>query len=189
MKDLIMLTSILTMLFSCENSSFQPNLTKLDSVKHINSNKPEYLSFDNNLKDDSVNVAITTNQVNNDIFTINIDFKLFGGGWILSPLEKDYPYGITKINFLKNEFISPIDSIIEVPNSTYKTDEYFDTPFRVITEHTTITKKMKVNSKNDFIVEAELSFILEPICKPNKITFNIIQKSGIISIQSFYYNF
>lgn len=141
------------------------------------------------MNSDSINVTITNSQVKDSIFALNIDFNIFGGGWILSPLEKDYPYGITKISFLKNKFITPIDSIIEIPNSKYKTDENFDAPYRVINEHTTLTKNIKVNSKNDFIVSGEFFFIHEPICKPNKITFNIIQKTGVISIQSFFYNY
>lgn len=186
---IILAISLLTRCTSNNSSAVPIEDANIDSIETSTNIEAEFITYDNALDNDSVDVAINVTQPIHDIFDLNVDFKIYGGGWILSPLELDYPYGITKISFAKNKFLSPIESIIEVPNSTFKTDENFDTPYRVITEHTTLTKKMKVTSKNDFIVEAEFSFIHEPICTPNKITFNIIQKAGVISIQSFFYNY
>ena len=57
---------------------------------------------DNSKTDDSIQVKLLIKKIDNEYFNFLIKMNLFGDSWIVSPLEKDYPYGEMTIDFDKN---------------------------------------------------------------------------------------
>ncbi len=162
--------------------------TDVNEDQLINSNtkiNPERSSNtqDNSISDDSIQVKLLIKQIDNEYFNFLIKMNLFGDSWIVSPLEKDYPYGEMTIDFDKNDHFVLLNSINETPNSIYKSDTLWKDEYKVINGETDLKQEMRLLSNNDFEVIGHIFFMLEPICKPYEIEFKISNKAGKITVQ------
>jgi hypothetical protein len=135
------------------------------------------------MADDSIHVELQLEKVNAASFNLLIHMNLFGDSWIVSPLEKAYPFGEMTIEFDQNDHFVLIDSIIENPNAVYRNDPNWEAQYRVISGKTTLSQKIQLISKEDFDITGQIFFILEPICKPNGLYFKITQKDKKLTVQ------
>jgi len=137
--------------------------------------------------DDSAQIDLSINKLDDDIFELQIDMNLFGETWIVSPLAEDYPFGRTKVEFsehndLENNFVIFSDSIYENSLSELMTAKNFNKPYGVVNQRTELRQAFKLNSNQDFELRGQLFYILEPICTPNEILFKIVKSGDTVSI-------
>ncbi|MFK8046177.1 MAG: hypothetical protein AB8B72_11825 [Crocinitomicaceae bacterium] len=134
--------------------------------------KPTAIITDSKM-DDSVQVDLSIKLLNENMAELKIDMSLFGDTWIVSPLEKNYPYGEMRLELQENNFLTVTDSISEKPMSSFISDENVEEPYKVITKQSELIQKIKLKSKQNFEVSGYIFFILEPVCRPYEIYFTI----------------
>jgi len=154
----------------------------------INSNHKGNSDRSSNIQDnsntvDSIQVKLQIKQIDTEYFIFLIKMNMFGDSWVISPLEKEYPYGEMTIDFDKNDNFVLLDSINEIPNSIYKSDPLWKKEYKVIKGETDLKQKIRLLSNTDFEVSGHIFFMLEPICKPYDIEFKISNKSGKTTVK------
>jgi hypothetical protein len=174
------LFSSLFLLKSCHEKLDNNKNNTIDTNEELTSHKLHLAEL---TTDDSVQVNYQIENVNIENFNLLIHLNLFGNTWIISPLELDYPYGGMVFEITENKYFSLIDSIIESPIPVIKNDVICEEPYRIITKKTTLIQKLKLNSIEDFKVSGYLFFVLEPICSPITLNFNIVNNSGKLTVQ------
>ena len=176
-----MLSFSLTRLISCQTDKGE------DTGQYFSSNKEvedwQQLMKDIDTVDDSVDVQLQIAKVENTDFNLSIIMKMYGESWIVSPLEKNYPYGNMSISLNKNEYFKAEGKIIENPMSTLLKNKGWDMPYKVVNGDITFTQKFHLASNEDFEVDGEIFFVLEPICKANQMNFKVMNKSGHLSVE------
>jgi|GEM_PF-2330376 len=166
--------------FSCSTGVYEDQL--INSNPKSNSNRSSNIQNNSNTVD-SIQVKLQVKQIENDYFNFLIKMNMFGDSWIVSPLEKEYPYGEMTIDFDKNDHFVLLDSINETPNSIYKSDPLWKNEYKIIKGETDLKQKIRLLSITDFEVTGHIFFMLEPICKPYEIEFEISNKSGKITVK------
>lgn len=133
--------------------------------------------------DDSVDVGLSIEKIDNDHYYLVIKMKLYGDSWVVSPLENDFPYGGMSLSIQEADKLVSEDTLIEIPYPEYKYDSAVETPYKVIEKESIIKQKLKRTTQKDFEVSGSLFFVLEPICTPNTIGFTISYRSGEMVIR------
>ena len=141
------------------------------------------INLNQETSDDSIHVILNVQKINESEFNFQIEMQLFGESWVLSPLEKEFPYGCMEIEFDQNEKLELIDPISENPESKYLNDSNWQKPYRVISDEVVLEQKLKINSKEDFTLEGYIFFVLEPICNPYRMEFALFYESGNLRVE------
>ena len=178
-KSLLLLP--LGFIISC--SSKVVNEDQLLNSNSQSNSEPSSTTLDNSVTDDSIQVKLLIKKIDAEYFDFLIKMNLFGDSWIVSPLEKNYPYGEMTIDFDKNDHFVLLDSINESPSSIFKSDPLWKNEYKVIKGETVLKQKIRLLSNNDFEVTGHIFFMLEPICKPNEIEFKISNTAGKITVK------
>ena len=118
------------------NSNTKSNLKRFSNIQ------------DNSKTDDSIQVKLLIKKIDNEYFNFLIKMNLFGDSWIVSPLEKDYPYGEMTIDFDKNDHFVLLNSINETPNSINKSVPFLKDEYKVIIGETDLKQKIRLLSNN-----------------------------------------
>ena len=179
----ILVLFISFLLFSCAEEAPSPNPKDvLENQESIDAEEPVTLS--NGTEDDSVHWNLLLEELTKTESNLIVDLELFGKSWIVSPTEKEYPYGCMKIELDSNENIRTIGNIQETPTSEPLRPGTWDESFKVISGKTTLKQKIEVLSKDDFVAKGNIFFVLEPVCNPYEIDFKIIQESGQLKLET-----
>lgn len=135
------------------------------------------------IADDSVKLNLQINQIDQNHFDLEIGIKLYGGTWIVSPLETGFPYSETIIEFETQDHVAILDAIIEQPISQVEYDPTLEKSYRRIKSETTLKQNIKIISDIPFEVKGRLFFILEPICTPNEMYFKLVHNEGHLGVE------
>jgi hypothetical protein len=187
MRSIIISIFLLTLLLfnSCEygeSEAIEPEL-KDSIVPNPPIDGDMILNLNQETSDDSIQVNFDIQKINQNEFNFQLEMQLYGESWIVSPLEKEFPYGCMRIEFDENEKLITIDQISEKPESKFLNDSNWDKPYRVISGATTLNQKMKIISKDDFTVKGNVFFVLEPICDLYQIDFQLFWESGNLRVE------
>ncbi|UKN00346.1 hypothetical protein K6119_11430 [Paracrocinitomix mangrovi] len=179
-------TAIIFLVTTCsKEESFENNIDNLntsDPIKIIDSPNARFdFDYYDIIRDDSVQVSLRTNFLGDNKHELIADIQMFGGGYMLSANEKEYPYGATYFKLDKNSYIQFQGDVKENPTAVLKYEDGIE-PYKIQKEHVVLTQFFKIQDNTDFIVSGELFFVYEPMCSPNNIYFDLIQKNGQLQL-------
>lgn len=163
-----------------------------ENVKTLETNIPNdsmaievdsFYSYHHETINDSIKVELAIEMNEEKEPNLVIEMQLFGDSWIATTEDENFPYGSLQLKLEEQSNVSFHDTLNFTPKLKYMVDPNWDEPYRVITEHTILSQPLKINSSSEFRVKGSLFFVLEPICTPNEIIFELIQdKEGRISV-------
>lgn len=163
-----------------------------ENVKTLETNIPNdsmaievdsFYSYHHETINDSIKVELAIEMNEEKEPNLVIEMQLFGDSWIATTEDENFPYGSLQLKLEEQSNVSFHDTLNFTPKLKYMVDPNWDEPYRVITEHSILSKPLKINSSSEFHVKGSLFFVLEPICTPHEIIFELVQdKEGRISV-------
>lgn len=104
--------------------------------------------------------------------------------YFISPYSSHKATGSFKVILPENTHISMDSHYVEIPQSMASDDPYSEGKTHFVHENTIYLKDLIIMDKNDFEVQGQIQFVIEPKCTLEKIDFTLIQKDHALSIET-----
>lgn len=128
-------------------------------------------------------IGLEVKEVAPDVYQFYTALELDSGCYVVSPQSNDNVYGHFTISIDENAFLAVGDTVYEVPVSVAEFDPVLEAPVQFVRQDSKFIKELKLLTAADFTATGMISFVLEPICNPYEVAFEISQKNGTLSVQ------
>lgn len=135
--------------------------------------------------DDTYNLDLELELLENDRYRIVATMELDSGSWFVSPYCADKYSGHFSVTLKDNENLYMDNAFVETPGSVAQFDCWKKGMGNFVTESTSYTYDLTVNSKDDFKVLGMVRFVIEPKCTLEEIPFSISSQGGKLTIQQY----
>jgi hypothetical protein len=149
----------------------------------------QYTKYNYRLSPPSVNAApydlelhIGTNDQGESLLIASV--VLGEMSYFVSPYSSHKAMGSFKVLMTENKHISMDSNYVEIPQSIASDDPHSEGKTHFVHENTVYLKDLVIMDTNDFEVQGQIQFVIEPKCTLEKIDFTLIQKDHALSIET-----
>ncbi|MFT4779972.1 MAG: hypothetical protein ACJAU0_000139 [Flavobacteriales bacterium] len=134
------------------------------------------------LKIQAFDIELDLLQESQSSYTLVVALSMDSGSYVISSFSEDEFYLPFDVTMKSSSNLKFGNELRENPPSIEEYDAIIEKNVRFVRENTTFSQEMKVLSTNDFQVEGEIQFMIEPQCIPYAVDFLIIQEEGLLKV-------
>ncbi|MEM6720307.1 MAG: hypothetical protein AAF611_13360 [Bacteroidota bacterium] len=154
----------------------------LSLVLFFSNSYGEFLHEEIALKKDPYAVKFQVEQVKGNLYNFIITMELAPKAHYVSPHSKGDYTGRFYIRMEKNSTLETTGKLLEHPAPEETIDRWSGNPISFVRENTTYQQQFRITNTNDFTIDGEIGFVIEPRCTREHVKFSIVKRNGIISV-------
>lgn len=133
-------------------------------------------------KKDPYQITISTEKLDSNTYKLIASIELQEGSWFVSPYSKDDYKGHWRVNVPVNDKLMMDNKFSEIPRAELQENTFRQELAYFVTKNTSYHYKLKVMTEENFELTGMIMFVIEPQCTMEKLTFQINQSAGELSV-------